>query len=84
MGIYDSNAQIRLTTVDGLTETGLYATDGSWNVVLNAGTGEKLPIQHTCGALNASVTADVFAGYYAANNSMNVKTNIAGTGNTPV
>ncbi len=84
MGLYDSNRQIRLTVVDGSIRTGLFAVDGSWNIVLNAGTGAKLGAYHVCGALNATVTTDPFAGYYSANNSMNVILNASGTGYTPV
>lgn len=83
MSLYDANGQIRLTPVSGATLTGLYATDGSYNIVLNSGTGVKLPFQHACGAYNAAVASNTTA-YYAANNSMNVTINAAGTGYTPV
>lgn len=83
MGIYDSNRQVRLNVVDGSTRTGLYSTDGAWNIVLTSST-TKLYSSHPCGALYATITTDPYAGYYASNNTMNVILNTAGTGYTTV
>lgn len=82
MSLYDANQQIKLTVVNGLTRTGVYAVDGSYNVVTNDGTGAKLPVYHACGAYNATITTNAAAGYYSPNNSMNIIANA--TGYTPV
>lgn len=84
MSLYDTNRQIRMTVVDGSVYTGLYAVDGSYNIVTNDGTGAARAANHPCGAFNATITVDPYAGYYSTNKSMNVITNDAATGYTPV
>lgn len=51
-GIYNPDGTYRTTTVNGLTRTGLYAADGSYNVVLDdaAHTG----LMHPCGTLRVN------------------------------
>lgn len=48
-GIYNSDGTFRTTTVNGLTRTGLYAADGSYNVVMDDAVNKG--IHHPCGAL---------------------------------
>lgn len=52
MGIYNSDGSIATTTVDGTAWTGLYAEDGSVNVVLDDTTYQGL--YHPCGALRVN------------------------------
>lgn len=52
-GVYDDHG-IRYTTVPGTSWTGLYASDGSINVVLDDTT--HFGLYHSCGALRASST----------------------------
>lgn len=54
MSLYTAGGKINTTTVVGNATTGLYAADGSWNVVLddvvNKGT------QHPSGAIRVNTT----------------------------
>ena len=51
MALYAVDGSIHVTVVDGTTITGLYAADGSWNVVQDDASGAM----HPCGALNVTV-----------------------------
>lgn len=56
-GLYDTNNAVRTTTVSGTSPTGLYAADGSINIVLNdvSHTG----LYHPCGALRVNSSTGV-------------------------
>lgn len=71
MTLYNTNGQIRLTSVPGTSLTGLYAADGSYNIVLNTNTTQWLGLQHPCGAYNAVVVTNPIS-FYNANGSLNV------------
>jgi hypothetical protein len=78
-GIYDSTGAIRVTVVDGLTATGLYAADGGLNVVIEpAGlTG----VYHPCGALNVKdATLETTYGPYSVEGWRRVTTTRNGYG----
>jgi hypothetical protein len=68
--IYNSDGLIRVTVVDGSTPTGIQASDGSWNVVLNDGSARG--IYHACGGLNAIVVTEKPSSIQAANGSVYV------------
>lgn len=53
-GLYTAGGKIATTTVVGDTYTGLYAADGSYNVVLDDAVNKG--IMHPCGALRVSTT----------------------------
>jgi len=59
------------TSVSGSSLTGLYAADGSYNIVLNT-SNTWMGLYHPCGAYNAVLVTDPSSGYYAANGSVNV------------
>jgi hypothetical protein len=66
-GIYDANGTIATTVVNGLSRTGLYAADGSVNIVLDDVTSKGA--YHPCGALrvnssNGTTTYDATGAYY--------------------
>lgn len=54
-GLYTAGGKIATTTVNGLTYTGLYAANGSWNVVLDDAVNKG--IMHPCGAQRVSTTS---------------------------
>lgn len=61
------------------TPVGKYASDGSWNIVTNAGSGPFIGLHHPSGALNAVICTDrIGKGYYAPNGSINVIANTQG------
>lgn len=68
MALYDADGKIQTTEVAGTSYTGLYAADGSWNVVVDpAGvTG----IHHPCGALNATRTGATY--FYSPSGFLNL------------
>lgn len=67
-GLYDAQGRIRLTVVPGTARTGIYAADGSWNIVLAS---PYYGIYHPCGAFNANAVT-ILNNYYAAAGQMNV------------
>ena len=63
---------MRVTEVQGDTFTGLYAADGSTNVVVSSGEG-FVGAYHPCGAINVTVVdGESFVGSTAADGSVNV------------
>lgn len=85
MPTYNPSGQINLTVVGGTVPVGHYAADGSWNIVVNAGTGGPIGLMHPSGAYNAVVVTDPGSPYYSANGSMNVIANAASpSGFSPV
>lgn len=59
-GVYNPDRTIHTTTVPGTSWTGLYATDGSINIVLDsAGNG----VYHKCGALRVSSSTSTYLIY---------------------
>lgn len=52
MSLYNADNKINTTYVDGSSFTGLYASDGSWNVVVDD--VSNFGIQHPSGALRVS------------------------------
>lgn len=76
--MYNVDGQLKTTTVAGNAITGVYAPDGSYNIVTNTAV---VPVgtYHACGALNAFVTANTGAGRYAPNGSVNVIARAGGT-----
>lgn len=66
---------INVTVVSGEDLVGLYAADGSYNVVDTTAVDPQFPcgIMHPCGAYNVTVVAgNAKTGLYAANGSLNV------------
>lgn len=59
----------RATVVDGLTRVGLYAPDGSFNVVEAPG-GSFVGIYHPCGAYWVTSTTDENHPFYADDGSI--------------
>lgn len=60
-----------VTIVDGTTKTGLFAPDGSMNVV--EATGSIIGLYHPCGAIQVTpVDGNSFVGFFAIDGSMNV------------
>lgn len=51
-GLYDANSKVRTTTVVGNALTGLYAADGSLNIVLDDASNKG--VYHPCGALRVN------------------------------
>lgn len=65
--IYDTTGKIKITSVDGSALTGLYASDGSVNAVIDDST--HTGSQHPCGALRVnsgtgSTVYDTSGAYY--------------------
>lgn len=81
MALYDANNQIILTEVDGSSYTGLYAADGSYNIVINNRSTYK-GLYHPCGAYNAVVYSSGIKSYYAPNGSVYITDNADETGYT--
>lgn len=54
---YNASGNIKTTVVNGSVYTGLYAPDGSWNIVLNT-SSNYVGLHHPCGAYNAVVVTD--------------------------
>lgn len=77
MALYGPTGQILTTAVNGSSYTGLYAADGSYNIVIN-NSSSTVGLHHPCGAYNAFVTTNQYAGYYAPNGSVYVISNGAG------
>lgn len=68
-GLFAANGYTRVTGVSGLFRTGLYAADGSLNVVSVSPTAVISGSQHPCGALYAVKWVDS-TGLYAPNGAM--------------
>lgn len=68
---YNVNNRLATTVVPGSSYTGLYAANGSYNIVINA-SGSYQGLYHPCGAYNAVSVADTVRSFYAANGSVNV------------
>jgi len=68
MALYNSNGQINTTSVSGSSTTGLFAADGSINIVLNSG---NTGLYHPCGAFNA-VPALSSTSFLNTNGNLNV------------
>lgn len=65
-GIYSVTGYIRVTIVDGTAWTGLYASDGSWNIVLVSSSATPQGLYHACGAYRV-VSSSSDYGVYAPN-----------------
>lgn len=76
MSAYNSSGQINLTSVNGSTYTGRYASDGSTYIVINDGT-QLTGFNHPCGAVNAVVTTSP-SSFQHPNGSMYVVNTIDG------
>lgn len=74
--IYNSNGQVRLTIVNGSSYTGLYASDGSWNVVLTTENTTWKGIHNPCGAFWGTITTNPASPFYAIDGSLNIIENI--------
>jgi hypothetical protein len=70
LSLYNSDGQIVITQVDGVSYTGLYAADGTYNAVVNDNPPPGL--YHPCGAFNAVSVADTSAGFYSPSGAVNV------------
>ena len=68
--LLNASGALRVTIVDGSTRTGLFAADGSWNVVVAPGSS-YVGSYHRCGALYVTLTTSR-TGYYAPDGSMYV------------
>lgn len=67
-GVYKADGTIATTTVDGLTKTGIYAADGSINIVVDDASNKGL--YHPCGAFRtnsgtSTQTYDPSGAYYS-------------------
>lgn len=60
MGLYTTSGKINTTTVNGLTLTGLYASDGGINVVIDDAVNKG--VYHPCGAIRINSVPN--ANYY--------------------
>ena len=68
MSLYAADGSINVTIVDGSTYTGLYAPDGSWNVITDGSQG----LYHPCGAYRVTiVSGSEYTGIQAADGSWN-------------
>jgi hypothetical protein len=68
-----SDGTYPVTVVDGLTYVGLFATDGSMNVVDATAETDYVGIEHSCGAMNVTIVdGATYVGRYAVNGSWNV------------
>lgn len=72
MTIYNADGQRQVTIVSGASYTGVYATDGTFNGVLNDGVTTYKGVYHPCGAYNVCKVTDPSVGVYAPNGSFNV------------
>lgn len=72
---YNANGQLMLTVVPGTSLTGLYAADGSYNVVLTTENTTWKGLQHPCGAYWGTVIPAPTNSYYAIDGSMNIVQN---------
>lgn len=86
-GIYAPDGTFRTTTVNGLTRVGLYAADGSFNVVVDDASNKGL--FHPCGALrvnsgsgvtNHDATGAYYVNHFLGRNSSGVSTTPTGDG----
>lgn len=73
---YNANGQLKLTAVAGTSYTGLYAADGSYNVVLTTENTTIKSLHHNCGAYWGTVVTDTSSPYYAIDGSMNIIQNV--------
>ncbi len=65
------SGSVNVTVVDGTTFTGIYAPDGSLNVIVSTGT--YLGLYHPCGAVQVTVVdGSSYVGFYAMDGSWNV------------
>jgi hypothetical protein len=77
MTLYNAYGQANTTTVSGASQTGLYAPDGSYNIVLNSGlTG----LYHPCGAYNGVTDSNSTGFYNSANGNVYVVPGISPSG----
>lgn len=60
----------KVTVVNGSTRTGVYAKDGSINVVIRNGS-TRTGIYHPCGAFNIVVVSDLSKGLYHPSGAYN-------------
>lgn len=86
MSLYNASGQRQITIVNGSTYTGIYAVDGSYNGVINDGTGIK-GLYHPCGAFNVVIVTNPYSTLQATNGSYNIIASSNGyalVGNTTV
>lgn len=67
MGMYTTSNKINTTTVNGSSYTGIYASDGGINVILDNVTNTG--IFHPCGALRVNTTGGT--SYYDGSGAAN-------------
>lgn len=73
MSVYQADGRVNVTVVSGLAVTGLYAADGSWNVIAVPDSNTSfVGAYHPCGALWVSVRVSDGYGGYANNGSLYV------------
>ena len=69
-GLYSSTGQLRITLVTGTSYVGLYASDGSLNVV-DSGTDTVLRgLYHPSGAIRGVLAPSLFTGLYSPSGSL--------------
>lgn len=80
-GVYDPSGRINVTVVDGLTRTGFYASDTSWNIIPTDGV-IRVGTYHPCGAIWVTDVTDINSvfGAYAPDGSLYVTTTNIPTG----
>lgn len=77
MSLYNTDGQRQVTIVTGSTYTGIQAIDGSYNGVLNDGTG-ILGLYHPCGAYNVTLATNPNSLVQATNGSLCIIPSING------
>jgi hypothetical protein len=68
----EADGSVAVTVVDGTTRVGLFAADGSINVVLSDGVTLNKNVYHPCGALNVTLAPTAGVGAYAPDGTLYV------------
>lgn len=65
-GLFTADGKLRITIVSGSSRTGLYASNGGYNVVITSASDANTGLYHACGALRV-VESTASVGVYAPN-----------------
>lgn len=81
MGFYADDGSWNLTVVDGSTYVGVYAADGSINVVDQTSSSDYVGMINPCGAYNVTLDSGTdYVGRVNPNGSLNVNTTTRANG----